>query len=564
MKYTRRLAALFLSLMLVFASGCKYLPSFDNSGDSGSSASSVPAPADSSEITSSEESSAELPKSPEPYTLPLTRQRLTLRVFLPIEADRAASLAENELLSSFTQKSRVFLDIVCAEEGTPAEKLASLFASNTVPDIIYGIGILEQSPDQLVSSSRILALNEYIDQWGYNLYQAFQDDPELYRQVLTYEKNIAVYPFARVDALARYDKDFFFREDWLHSLGLSVPTTPEGWQTVLESFKNSDPNENDYPDEIPFVDTLGQGGVFRLASVFGFNGSFETGWATTVLNGKVTFAAFAPGFERYITALSQWYENGLIQEDFDEKNFDALSGRFSNNAAGVFFGTLSDAESILRSYNYESGDSGFELVPAPAAVASDGSSTDFLSSEAYLGDGAAVSYTTDHVKEAVLFLDYLFGPEGRLLLSFGQEGTTFRYNGAGEPVFTELITDGEGYSYAEALDRYTLIDSGLRLASDALYLDVRHSGTTKNRIYSALSPASQGSRISDYLPLSDVERTRLTLLMKDIESVYTGTVLRFIKGEEPVSPTSLRTKLTSMGIDEAVRILQTAYDRMHP
>ena len=563
MKYARRLAALFLSTVLALSAGCAHFPSSEGSGESGARESSVPAPADSSEVSSPEESSAPVAAEPEPYTLPLTRQRQVLRIFLPGEASTVSALAENGLLSDFALKSRIFTEFVYAEEGSAAEALTSFMASADAPDIIYSVGLLGVSLDTLVFNNRILRLNELIDQYGYHLYHAFKDDPSFYRQVLTCEKNIAVYPYSHADVVTRYGEDFFFRADWLDALGLSVPTTPDGWQTVLTSLKNGDPNGNGYADEIPFVDASGRGGVLRLSTLFGFNANPESGWACSVLEGRVTFAAFAQEFPRFISTVSQWYADGLIQESFGEMSFESLSSRFTGNTAGVFFGTVKDAESILGSYNYESGSSGFGLVPAPAAVLTGGSSFDYFSSPAYDGDGAAVSGSCELVKEAVRFLDYLYGPEGRLLLSYGLEDSTFTYDSTGSPMFTDLITNGDGYSYAEALQRYTLIDSGLRLATDELYMSIRVPGDTANRVYNALSAASTDSQLPESLPFSDVEQTRLSSLMQDIEPVYSETVLRLIKGDEEVSVSDLRSQLTSMGIDEVVRILQRAYERMN-
>ena len=43
--------------------------------------------------------------------------------------------------------------------------------------------------------------------------------------------------------------------DWLETLGLEQPTTPEELRTVLEAFKTQDPNGNGKADEIPLSAT---------------------------------------------------------------------------------------------------------------------------------------------------------------------------------------------------------------------------------------------------------------------------------------------------------------------
>ncbi len=53
--------------------------------------------------------------------------------------------------------------------------------------------------------------------------------------------------------LATADETLWINTNWLHTLGLSIPTTTDELATVLEAFATDDPNGNGLLDEVPFA-----------------------------------------------------------------------------------------------------------------------------------------------------------------------------------------------------------------------------------------------------------------------------------------------------------------------
>ena len=514
-----------------------------------------------------EDSTAPPAEGPESYSMPISEETITLSLFSQLDSKASVSIGtmeDNYTMQYYESISGVHIQFFHPSSATSiGEALNVMISSGEYTDLIGSIMNASDGLDTLIENDVILRLNEYIDQYGYYLSQIFEEYPEFYTQVLTYEGNIGLYPTSRLDPSTRYFESFVIRQDWLDTLGLEKPTTVDEWYTVLKAFATRDPNGNGQNDELPFVGNSNeQMGVYRLGSLFGFNACFYKEYACSILDGKVTFAANAPQFEDYVTTMAQWYAEGLLDPEYASTDATSWQEKVLSDLGGCFYGKMNGGiGTLLGSYDYENRDPDFNLEPIGYAVTEDGNSYDFYSQEIFDQGGIAISTACEHVKEAIQWMDYMYSEEGQIMCSFGEEGVTFEYDDQGVPHYTEMITDAENLSLVQAIAKYTMGGIAPRMVNDLYYWDAVMSFDQQRMVYDAVSVSTTERKVPQSLKYSMEDQDRLTMLMGDIQTYYQETLNAFIMGTKPISELQqFRDTLNSMGLEEAISIMQASYD----
>ena len=567
MKHTKRLLALLMALCLILISAC--------TGDGNSSSESSQQDASKQEQSQAEESTGGVAEDsdatsvdgPEAYTMPLTTGDISLSMFSGLDSKASVSIGtmeDNYTIQYYESLSGIHIDFFHPSSATSTgEALNVMISSGEYTDLIGGILSASDGPDTLIANGVILRLNEYIDQYGYYLTEIFKEYPEFYNQVLTYEGNIALYPTSRLDPSTRYFESFVIRQDWLDKLGLEKPTTVDEWYTVLKAFATKDPNGNGINDELPFVGNSNeQMGVYRLGSLFGFNSCFYSEYACTLMDDEIVFAANAPQFEEYVTVMAQWYAEGLIDPEYASTDATSWQEKVLSDLGGCFYGKMNGGiGTLLGSYDYEGRDPDFNLEPLGYPITEDGTSYDLYSREIFDRGGIAISSTCEHMKEAIQWLDYMYSEDGQIMCSFGEEGVTFEYDDQGVPHYTEMITEAEDLSLVQAIAKYTMGGIAPRMVNDIYYWDAVMSYDQQRLVYDTVSVSSTKRKMPQNLKYSIEDQDRLTMLMGDIQTYYQETLNAFIMGTKPISELQeFKDTLNSMGLEEAIGIMQAAYD----
>lgn len=565
MKHMKRMLVFILAMCLLVLSACSSNPQNSSKPDSSKSAQES---SKTDSAASQESSTAQEPSNgPAAYTMPITNDKITLSLFSGLDSKASVSLStmeENYTMQYYESISNVHIQFFHPSSATSAgEALNVMISSGELTDLIGGIMSASDSLDTLINNNVILRLNEYIDQYGYNLYQVFQEYPEFYTQVLTYEGNIGLYPTSRLDPSCRYFESFIIRQDWLDKLNLEKPKTVDDWYTVLKAFATQDPNGNGQNDELPFVgNSTEQMGVYRLGALWGFNSCFYKQYACSIMDGKVTFASDCPQFEDYVTTMNKWYSEGLLDPEYASTDATSWKEKVLSNLGGCFYGKMNGGiGTLLGSYDYENGDPNFNLEPISYATTSDGTSYDFYSQEIFDQGGMAVSTSCKNVEEAIKWMDYMYSKEGQIMCSFGEENVTFTFDEKGVPHYTDMITKAENLSLVQAIAKYTMGGIAPRMVNDVYYWDAVMSYDQQRMVYGAVSGSSTARKVPQSLKYSMEDSNKLTTLMTDIQTYYQENLNAFIMGIKPISELqNFRDTLKSMNLDEAIAIMQTSYD----
>jgi putative aldouronate transport system substrate-binding protein len=355
------------------------------------------------------------------------------------------------------------------------------------------------------------------------------------------------------------------RGDWLDKLGMKPPITLDDWHTMLKAFK--DQNVNGKGDTLPFSPWAssipGGWNAWYAAGAF-LRHAFIGAWGITMgfyqVNGSVLFGALQPEFQDFVRTMRTWYAEGLIDPDFpstDQASFDAkvTSGRLGSlvtlggNGIGKYMGLVKDPS--------------FKLVGAPYPVLKAGDKPLLgQRDDNYAGTGsAAITTANRHVVESVKELDYAYSDAGHMLFNFGIEGVSYNLE-SGYPRYTaELMRSPLGLPPAQAMSRFILGNTNGPFVQDPRYIEQYFElPAQKEALKTWLEPTDE-RQMPPVTPTQEESR-RFASIMNDVNGKYQEIFTRVITAAEPMdSMSGLPAQLRQIGIDEAIKIQQSALDR---
>lgn len=128
--------------------------------------------------------------------------------------------------------------------------------------------------------------------------------------------------------------------EWLKKLGLEAPETIEEFKEVLTAFRDGDPNGNGIADEIPLITT-----VINRSPFDGMLGCWGVATKDGLLaenyvylkNGEVIFVPTSEIYREFITAMRDFYEEGLIWSETFTCNDETYMSKIADiqNNVGV-------------------------------------------------------------------------------------------------------------------------------------------------------------------------------------------------------------------------------------
>lgn len=120
------------------------------------------------------------------------------------------------------------------------------------------------------------------------------------------------------------------RQDWLTKLNIKTPTTIVEFTSMLQQFKDKDPNGNGAKN-IPL--TVDQG---LALWDYGVGGAFGIATQWTDVSGKLVPRVQMDGFKDYISYLKDLYTKGLIDKEAPTNQGTTAKEKFTSGRAGAF------------------------------------------------------------------------------------------------------------------------------------------------------------------------------------------------------------------------------------
>lgn len=224
-----------------------------------------------------------------------------------------------------------------------AEQRNLAIAAGDLPDAIWNTAASDQELISWADDGIIVPLNDLVDEHMPNLSAIFEKYPE-YRELATAPDG-NIYSLPWIEELGENKESIhtvngmaWINVEWLDKLGLDMPETTDELMTVLEAFKNEDPNGNGEADEIPlsFIDAGGNEDFKILMAAFGGEGDNDNHFVVDN-NHDVVFTANTDGYRKGIEYFHELYEKGLIDQESFEQDWNAYVAKGNDHRYGVYF-----------------------------------------------------------------------------------------------------------------------------------------------------------------------------------------------------------------------------------
>ena len=571
---TRKFLALLLTCMIASSAlaAC-------NSGSTGSSSGTESSGATSSEAESSGEESgsttAELTSDvvngeTNQQTYPLTEETVTLTYWYPNAGSMAelADFNDSYFFKWYEELTNVHMDFIVPAAGSEAEAFQLLFASDSMPDMVYSYPnqttySYRAGQDKAIEDGYFIDIAEYLD-YAPNYLSWLANNDDLRKA--SYSDTGKLYGmwgvWSGMDSEHTYaDYGLAIRQDFLDKVGMEVPTTYSEWEAVLTAFK----------DELGIQAPL-------YTSKFGIDmGEMMAGYDTAPYwyqrDGVIQYGPMDDGYRDYLVMMHDWYEKGLLDPDFATRS---SSGVTADNDM-----ILNDKVGALTDYGTRLGDTyvsrgatntDFNLVGAPQPTKDPDDPTyvepayrDNTYTMMVSGVCNSVSADSENIELAVRWLDGFYAEEIALNANYGTEeyeGTVWHND---DTTSTGRIIDydyrysnPDGKSSGMILVEYSAKNPPVRYEG----MQVECSPQVKKDGYEIWKLYEPVNAVPTRITPTSEEGTEFASLYTDIETYVQECNVKFIMGQMSLDDyDSYRDTLTQMGIDRCIELRQAALDR---
>ncbi len=571
---TRKFLALLLTCMIASSAlaAC-------NSGSTGSSSGTESSGAASSEAESSGEESGSTSAGltsdvvngeTNQQTYPLTEETVTLTYWYPNAGSMAelADFNDSYFFKWYEELTNVHIDFIVPAAGSEGEAFQLLFASDSMPDMVYSYPnqttySYRAGQDKAIEDGYFIDIAEYLD-YAPNYLSWLANNDDLRKA--SYSDTGKLYGmwgvWSGMDSEHTYaDYGLAIRQDFLDKVGMEVPTTYSEWEAVLTAFK----------DELGIQAPL-------YTSKFGIDqGEMMAGYDTAPYwyqrDGVIQYGPMDDGYRDYLVMMHDWYEKGLLDPDFATRS---SSGVTADNDM-----ILNDKVGALTDYGTRLGDTyvsrgatntDFNLVGAPQPTKDPDDPTyvepayrDNTYTMMVSGVCNSVSADSENIELAVRWLDGFYAEEIALNANYGTEeyeGTVWHNDdttSTGRLIdYDYRYSNPDGKSSGMILVEYSAKNPPIRYEG----MQVECSPQVKKDGYEIWKLYEPVNAVPTRITPTSEEGTEFASLYTDIETYVQECNVKFIMGQMSLDDyDSYRDTLTQMGIDRCIELRQAALDR---
>jgi putative aldouronate transport system substrate-binding protein len=198
--------------------------------------------------------------------------------------------------------------------GAFATKLRLAMSSGQeMPDIVtVGDNLLAQD---LIDSGMYQEVGPLFDKYASDTWKkAMEQDPNVWNQYSRDGKRMGI---PVLDYAYNNDYLLWIRQDWLDKLNLEAPKTIDELETVMDAFKNQNPDglapDKVTPLSIGFKTSMNTW-MGDPSWIFGAYGTLPFQW-NVAEDGKLEYGSINPGMKQGLTKLSEWLKKGYIPQE---------------------------------------------------------------------------------------------------------------------------------------------------------------------------------------------------------------------------------------------------------
>jgi putative aldouronate transport system substrate-binding protein len=307
--------------------------------------------------------------------------------------------------------------------GNEAEKLNSMIAGNTLPDLIT-IGWWEGQVPMMIDSGLVLPLDELAQKYDPYFFKVAnpqklgwyrQDDGHVYGY-----PNASYTPqdYDKLKGKLTSNQTFLVRKDMYEALGKPDMTTPEGFLAALRAAKAKFPSVGGQPIiPIGFMEF----GDTGCASLEGYLQNFLA--IPYEKDGKIYDRSTDPDYVKWLKVFRQANEEGLIATDvFVDKRSQIEEKAAQGRYFAMLYQNWDMQAAQMALYNQD---------PNKVYIAVDGPKNSKKAPHTLAGQGIAgwtltlISKNCKDPARAIQFLTYLISEEGQMDTYFGIPNVTY-------------------------------------------------------------------------------------------------------------------------------------------
>lgn len=484
-------------------------------------------------------------------------ERKALSIYKKLHTNLQQYAAGNEELPLFKElaaRTDTELTFMTPPVGQEKEQFNLIIASGEYPDIFVDMWTdYTGGGAKALSDEVIISLNTLIDEHAPNIKAALEEYPDSFRYVTNEKGEIYGVPMVFTNKMQQVTWGVNLRKDWLDELGMEIPDTVDEYYQALKEFKEVKGATS--PFTITFEHLKNSN---FLAGAYGVSNSFYQE------GGEIKYGPIQPGYREYLKTLNQWYQEGLLDQDFATIDANTRGAKMLNEQAGMSWapskGGVAAWNQGLQEKNPDA-----EMIGAPYAALNEGETVKFGQLNPCGSMSGAISSTCEDPVKAIEFLDYMYSDEGRMLLNFGIEGESYNLVD-GEPELSELIMGSTDMPVLSKMNMYATSaegNAGLPTIVDQRYLEQINSKTPN--ITEALETWAGSSTFENEIPgiiAMSEDSSRYAGIMNEVITYRDEMILKFIMGQESIDDKydEYVKSIQNKGIEEAVEIMQKAYD----
>lgn len=532
-------------------------------------------------------------------TLAVAEEKVTVSLLTTRNSTATNDIEDVWFFKYLAQKMNVDFELEQTLETD--QRISLMFASDSVPDLVWGIGL--SNNDVMVYGVQEGMLLNWKDlitpELMPNTYQAMQDYPDTFTASTAPDGNIYTLPMITGSSYYANTGSFsaairmYINKDWMDACGITeIPTTLDEYLEVLRTFKEKDPmglGENN----IPLIGNQEKDKTF-VWNALGFHGTATQAYGTAfdLKDNQLVLPCYTEEAKEFITFYNTLYTEGLISPDYFTLDQTAARGLMASGVCGVL------GDSTLTAIG-DAWPSWVALSPLTSdvndvAVASfnPGYSVGQLYASAY----------TEHPEVLARIVDYMYSDEGALYYFYGpMKGTEETlgvvdgwYYDENNRITTDKVVNGEftdiseyAYQYIKSyssapgrFDHYsqtaaamagiefpgkemTIVDKLTGAEIPSLIMDVYTDDNNDGHWRITQSEAMIDHLTAVRLPavyLTAEQNQRVADLSTVINDYVTAESAKFIVGTRPLSELDAYfEELKSLGIEEYIAIYQEAY-----
>ena len=387
---------------------------------------------------------------------------ITLTIYAELDeyaANFMQSYEEHPIVKKVEEITGLDLKFIHPPTGDDGTFFNMTIASGDYPDIfldstfntLYPGGIQGAVKDNVLADNDAL-IRKYAKNFLYYMSIA---DKNTYRYTADDDGKLTLgTPFACDFIRGNNNIGFIARKDILDKYGLAVPKTIDELTTVLRALKQ---NGVEVPLGLGTLDNYRYTDSNFLSGAFGVT---MMGYQVDE-DGKVFFSRANDGYKAYLKQMASWYQEGLIDRDFVNRDVkDALKMFYNDRTVFCAIGNWQTTE-IVSLGTAENPD--FEICPVRVPRLTDAEQPYHLGNplaEGGVGD-MLISATCKNPVAAVKLLDYLYNMDLAELAYWGvgelEDGTsTYIINKDGLHEYGTAILNDADWPYETIRHKYTL------------------------------------------------------------------------------------------------------------